>query len=185
MRRMRRAMREAQRSAKLQMRRTFFLVVAALLLAQVAVIAPASGGGRNRAGVVVEHGDGSQEVRCVKFTDAQINGFQLLGRSELRVKKAKFDFGAAICWLDGEGCKTERRNKCFDCDGEPGFDPQFWGYWTQEEGQTTPTEAFIGAKDRVVSDGDVDYWKYNESTFPDPQPAPDARTLDDICSTGT
>jgi hypothetical protein len=148
------------------------LVVLCAVLVGTSFVPPAEGRSFGRAGVAVVHGDGSVRTDCVKLERRTISGFQLLRQSKFHYKVAQFSFGKALCYLDGEGVKTTDPDECFsDPDGE------FWGYWVQDKDNTAPAESGVGASDRNVRRGSIDYWVWD--TFPQTPPA--ALTLADIC----
>jgi hypothetical protein len=149
------------------------LFLSLAVLGTIFVAPPASARGFGKAGVVVVHGDGTVKTECVRLNRQAISGFKLLSRSGLEYRTAPFDFGEAVCWLDGEGVDTTNSSDCFS-------DPQmrFWGYWTQDKGEQAPAESEVGASERVVTRGAVDYWVWD--SFPQDPPAP--LTLKQICS---
>lgn len=153
-------------------RRAVLSVLTMLIIGTALFTSPARAAGFGRAGVVVVHGNGQVETRCVALTSAEINGLRLLKQSGLQFTTARFDFGRAVCWLDGEGVQTTDPQSCFS---DP--DENFWGYWTRDKGQSSPTESEVGAGDRTVTRGSIDYWKWD--TFP--QDAPPTFKLRDIC----
>lgn len=151
-------------------RRLVFVAVASVLLG-TGIIAKPADAGFGKAGIVVTHSDGSVDVECVKLTKEQISGFKLLKLSSFEFSAARFDFGRAVCWLDGEGINTTDPGQCFPSSGPN------WAYFTQEKGGS-PVSSEVGPDDRRVTRGDVDYWTFGEF----PQPTPSTRTLREICS---
>lgn len=129
---------------------------ALMLLATLGVQSPTTGQEPNRAAVVVQHGDLETSSACVTFPTDTISGFELLERSGFEYIAQQFDFGRSICWLDGEGCNYPEED-CF-CDPV-----NFWGYWTQDEGEPIPTQSDVGPDDRTVEDGDLDHWVWGPS----------------------
>ena len=152
------------------MRALVFVAVSAMLLGTGVIAKPAQAG-FGKAGVVVVHGDGTVKTECVKLTKAQISGFKLLKLSSFEFTAATFDFGRAVCWIDGEGINTSDPGQCFPASGPN------WSYFTQEKGGT-PAASEVGPDDRAVTRGDVDYWVFDEF----PQPTPSTLTLRDICT---
>lgn len=161
------------------MKRRCIAAVALALLAATFVGPEAGAGSKNRAGVVVQHGDGATIVHCVKFSD-EISGYKLVKKSHFKAKTADYGggLGHAVCYLDGEGPKTGRTDQCFsDPDGN------FWAYWNQEETGGPPTPG-AGIDGRVVTNGDVDYWVWGQSGGPpnyDPPPPNQTFTFEEIC----
>ena len=151
------------------------VVLVALFLALfpgIFVTRTAEAAGFGRAGIVVVHGDGSVDTWCVPLFRARETGLQLLRHSPVRSKIAHFNFGHALCWLDGEGVKTRSTSRCFS---DPGGND--WGYFTQNRGETAPTFSMIGFDQRVLRRGAIDYWVWG--TFP--QATPVAQQLSRIC----
>lgn len=123
----------------------FTLVVAALA-------APAASS--NRAGLLVQLGDGTKLTRCVAFSEPSISGYELLQRSGLDVATTGGDgTGAAICAIEREGCPADN---CFCA-----FPPNYWSYWLRgDEWQLAP----VGASSRRVGDGAVDGWIWGDGS---------------------
>ena len=152
-------------------------LIAALCVFVVVSVPRAEASSFGWAGVVIVHGDGSVKVDCVALDRREMTGFRLLRISRFPVRYANFSgFGPGICWIDGEGVKTTDPSDCYS-------DPsgKFWDYFTQDRGETSPTESATGSIQRKVHRGDIDYWKWNASTFPNPEPPPDALTMKQIC----
>jgi hypothetical protein len=147
-----------------------FVAVASLVLG-TGIIAKPADAGFGKAGVVVIHGDGTVKTECVKLTKAQISGFRLLKLSSFDFTAARFDFGRAICWIEGEGVNTTDPGACFPSSGPS------WSYFTQEKGGT-PVSSELGPDDRTVTRGDVDYWTFDEF----PAATPSTLTLREICN---
>ena len=152
------------------MRVSVFVAVSAMLLGTGLIAKPAQAG-FGKAGVVVVHGDGTVETECVRLTKAQISGFKLLKLSSFEFTAARFDFGRAVCWLDGEGVNTSDPGQCFPSSGPN------WAYFTQEKGGA-PASSDIGPDERRVTRGDVDYWVFGQF----PQPTPATLTQREICT---
>ncbi|MEX2394836.1 MAG: hypothetical protein WD826_10200 [Actinomycetota bacterium] len=161
------------------MRRITRLLVSALavgaLLGPTLVGPAASGAGENAAGVVVQIKDKIRKD-CVRF-DGSISGIKLLKRSKFDFLAAKYSFGKAICSIDGKGCKTRDPDRCTDCKKPIGeYDGKFWAYWTQDTGDADPAFSFVGANDRTVEHGSIDYWVWGDGSG-----SPTELALDDIC----
>jgi hypothetical protein len=151
--------------------RAVVFVAAASVLLGTGLIAPPADAANGRAGVVVVHGDGTVRTDCVALTKAEISGFRLLKESDFEFRAARFSFGRAVCWLDGEGVDTRDPDSCLPSSGPT------WGYFTQEKGGT-PAESQVGPDDRRVTRGDVDYYVFG--TFP--QTTPQKLTVRQICA---
>lgn len=142
------------------------IVVAAALLGPLLASQPASSGPLKKAGIVVQYG---KKVRsdCVKFR-GDISGIDLVRMSRFAQRIATFSFGDSVCWLDGKGCKTKDPDRCSDCNPADGtFDGKFWGYFVQDKGDADPDFSSVGASDRTLAHGSIDYWLWGDgSGFP-------------------
>lgn len=108
---------------------------------------------RNRAGLVVDLGDGVIETVCVNFTGEDISGFDLLQASGLAVEIDAQGIGAAVCRIAETGCPA---GNCFcQCKGA---DCTYWSYWHQVEGAWEYSAA--GAGTYRVGPGDVEGWTW-------------------------
>ncbi|MCS6880247.1 MAG: hypothetical protein RMK84_06210 [Oscillochloridaceae bacterium] len=143
----------AARRARRLRRLAFRCAWLALLLIALAVPPPATpsaGASRqNRAGLIVQTGDGEAITRCVSFEEPQISGLALLERSGVPFAVVNDErYGAFICGIAGVGCPAER---CLCA-----YPPRYWQYWLLERNgwRVSP----VGASGRVVRDGDVDGW---------------------------
>jgi hypothetical protein len=155
------------------LRKAVLVVLATAITVATLFPVPATAASYGRAGVVVVHGDGTVVTDCVRLDRPEMSGFKLLKQSSFEYRKAHHPlYGPAICWIDGEGVDTTDPDDCFS---DP--DANFWGYWTQNKGEAGPAESPVGAGERVVRRGAVDYWVWD--TYP--QDAPDALTVSEIC----
>ncbi len=109
----------------------------------------------NHADVVVDFGDGRLAVRRVTFISPTISSLEALRLSGIDTTIADFDFGAAICAIDGVGCGVDN---CF-CD-----DTRFWGLSRWQDGAFVASE--VGAADSEVGPGDVDGWRWASAGTP-------------------
>ena len=135
----------------------------------------------NRAGLVVQHGDGSIATRCVEFTESEITGVELLRRSGLSLTvDPTMGFGAAVCKIDGEGCDYPKEKCWCQCQGSPCV------YWTYAHLKADGTWqlAGIGATARRLRHGDVDGWAWGPGT-PGSGVTPPPITFDEICPSET
>jgi prenyltransferase beta subunit len=107
----------------------------------------------NHADVVVDFGDGHLTVRRITFISPTISSLEALQLSGLDTTVASFDFGAAICAVDGVGCSADN---CF-CD-----DTRFWGLYRWQDGAWVASQ--VGAGDAEVKPGDVDGWRWGDSS---------------------
>lgn len=155
-------------------RRGIALGAAVLIFAAPVLFSPgAIGQSANQAAVVVQHGNPTEGgAECVSFTEPQIDGFDLVERSGFEYLAATFDLGRAMCWLDGEGCRTTDPNDCF-CDPVSS-----WSLWVQGEGDSLPAPSETGADDAEVTDATVHYWVWG----PFGEPPLQATSVDQVCA---
>jgi hypothetical protein len=128
----------------------------------------------NRVGLVVVHGDSSTITRCIEFTEDTVTGFEVLERSGLDLNYEGSGMGAAICRIDNEGC-TYPQEKCF-CQSPP----DYWSYWLSNAGDGSWRYSGTGASNRIISDGQVDGWRWGPGSLSEATPPP-AITFNDIC----
>ncbi len=122
----------------------------------------------HRAGLVVRFGDGRVITRCVTFTQDEISGLELLGRSGLSVMTQSSGIGAAICKIENQGCAADN---CFcECKGDRCL---YWSYWRL--GQNGWVYAPAGAGITRVRPGDIDGWSWGAD------PPPTLPSLEEIC----
>ena len=121
----------------------------------------------NRAGLVVQLGDGIVETRCVEFTEATISGLELLERSGLPVLAA-YDpsLGAMVCKIQEQGCPVDN---CL-CQSPP----DYWSYWHQVDNNWIYSPA--GSSTYPVSNGAVEGWSWG------PGNPPPVMTINEICT---
>lgn len=137
----------------------------------------------SRAGLVIQHGDGSVITQCIHFTGESTSGYNLLAAADLDLNIAvSGSAGVAICRIDNEGC-TYPQDQCFcECTGTP---CTYWNYWKKDADAWAHSS--LGAVTSVVVDGDVDAWSW--STIDDLADAPDTPpplyTFADICEPRT
>ena len=121
----------------------------------------------NRAGLVVQFGDGIVETRCVEFTEPTISGLELLERSGLPVLAA-YDpsLGAMVCKIQEQGCPVDN---CL-CQSPP----DYWSYWHQVDNNWIYSPA--GSSTYPVSNGAVEGWSWG------PGNPPPVMTINEICA---
>lgn len=131
----------------------------------------------NRAGLIVVHGDGQVETRCVGFTEETISGYDLLARSELPLRSEVTGMGQTICSLDNEGC--DAGSHCFcQCLASPCV---YWSYWQWEAGAWH--YATLGAGNSMLGDGAIEGWVWSEGRMgQDAALKPPVLRFDDICT---
>lgn len=134
----------------------------------------------NRAALVIFHGNGIAESRCVSFTEAQLDGYQFLVRSELALSIEQSSMGATVCSIGGVGCAFPQESCFCQC---MGAQCTYWQYWTMDDGAWAYSNT--GASNSVVSAGDTIAWVWAEgSASSSGQPPPLVR-FDIICAVPT
>src|SRR5438132_6925166 len=118
----------------------------------------ASGLPPGHAAIVVQHGNLGTLTECVPLTTRRMNGVNLLAKSHFDFRAAKYNDGTAICWLDGEGCKTTSTRDCF-CTPLKGASAA-WGYWVQDNGDQVFRFSSTYPSGRTVHSGSIDYWAF-------------------------
>jgi hypothetical protein len=113
----------------------------------------------NRAGLVVQFGDGSVVQACVEFTEPSITGWELLNRSGMTVYFE--DYGAsnnAVCRLDlgdkSDGCEYPL-DDCW-CQCVTAGNCSYWAYHHLIDGDWVYSSD--GASGWTIEDGMVDGW---------------------------
>jgi hypothetical protein len=131
----------------------------AALLALLALFVPANSlAALQFAGLVVRHDDERLSYAYVGFTEAEINGVELLRRSGLDIVTIAFGgLGEGVCSIEATGCPASdcRRRVCQGPDDES----PFWQYFRQ----VAPGEwkaLALGASSTKVRHGDVDGWSW-------------------------
>lgn len=119
----------------------------------------------NRAGLIVQFGDGSTAERCVSFSEDSISGYDVLQRSGLSIVASLDAMGAAVCKIGDQGCPAA---DCF-CNF-----PEYWSYWHQQGGKWAYGQA--GSSGYQVQDGAVEGWRWGQGE------PPSMRTFEQICS---
>ena len=114
--------------------------------------------GVNRAGLVVDYGDGTVTYAIVKFSGNEVSGIELLRLSGIPLVTVAFGgLGAAVCTVQEKGCGIAecRQRVCQTADaGSP-----YWRYFRLAgDGEWTPMNQ--GASTSTVVDGDVDGWSW-------------------------
>lgn len=131
----------------------------------------------NRAGVVVQHGDGEIATACVEFEEPALSGLELLQRSEFEMIYEATS-GLTVCALDGEGCQFPGEDCFCQCMGNGPC--TYWSYWhlDAETGQWAYSQ--LGASAFEVQPGTVDGWRWGAGT-PGSAPEPPKITFAEIC----
>ncbi len=122
----------------------------------------------NRAGLVVQSGEGQVKTACVRFTEASLTGYDLLVRSGLLVNSLTDpSLGTAVCGIEDTGCPVD---DCFCAM------PDYWAYW--QVGPTGWAYAVTGAGQSVVMNGSLDGWSWGAGI------APPAYSFQEVCQYG-
>ncbi|MDQ4075073.1 MAG: hypothetical protein M3220_02365 [Chloroflexota bacterium] len=131
----------------------------------------------NRAGLVIQYGDGRFETACVSFTEPEISGFDLLQRSGLPMT---YDAqgGVKVCSIGGEGCIFPA-DSCF-CQCE-GMGPCVYWSYHQLEADGSWQYSQVGAGASTVGPGEVDGWRWDEGG-PNTAPPPPNVSFESICA---
>lgn len=111
----------------------------------------------NRAGLVVDYGDGRMSYAVIPFDEDEINGIDLLNRSGLDVVTVGFGgLGDAVCQVDDTGCPVGdcRSRLCQTSDPES----PFWQF-SKLDGEEWRFVA-TGASGATVRDGDIYAWSW-------------------------
>jgi len=143
------------------------LILCFALVLGLAFTEISSAQGTNRAGLVIQFGDGRVETRCIEFSKQTISGLEILERSGLPVMSA-FDpsLGAMVCKIQDEGCPVDN---CL-CQNPP----DYWSYWHLNGDSWVYSPA--GSSIYQVSDGEVQGWSWG------PGNPPPVRTFNEICA---
>lgn len=112
----------------------------------------------HRAGLIVQHGDGTMTYAVVAFPEETISGIALLQRSGIEYLSVPFGgLGEGVCQIEREGCEaTEcRRTVCQATRSSP-----YWQYLDQSADRSWRA-APLGASGSKVSDGEVLAWSWS------------------------
>lgn len=121
----------------------------------------------NQAALVVVHGDGRVQTRCVDFAEPQLSGLELLQRAGLEMSLETTGMGSSICSLDGEGC-TYPQQGCFcQCEGATCL---YWSYWRWENDAWRYSS--LGASSSTVAPGALEGWVWGAGAVENAQPPP-------------
>lgn len=100
--------------------------------------------------IAVQFANHDRLVRAVSFS-GQITGLDALLQSGLEVETISTSFGTAVCSIEGVGCPA---SNCF-CDPNNFWNYEYWD-GSQWQGHVQ------GAGDTLLSDGDIDGWRWGE-----------------------
>jgi hypothetical protein len=154
--------------------------LALLLLVISSLVWTATADEPNRAGLVVQFGDGRVETRCVSFEGEQIMGDDLLALSGLDfVVDPSSGMGVTVCQIGGEGCLYPAE-PCF-CQCMGGGDCTYWNYFFRDPGPADWTYSALGAGLHKTKPGSVEGWVWSDGHNP---PAEEI-TFEVICAPPT
>lgn len=137
------------------MRRLIGPLAALLLALAVVSAAGAQEPPPNRAGLVIQYGDGEVQTACVRFAEPEISGLELLERAGVPVVAQVSGMGAAVCKIGPDGCDYPGESCFCQRDGPRSI---YWAYYLREgEGWRYATQSAGGVR---VADGDVQGWAW-------------------------
>lgn len=162
-------------------RRLLFLLFGLLLLVVLAG-RPGAAQGPNRAGLVVQFGNGEAVGVCVSFDEQSISGYELLQRSGLSfVTQGGSQYGAAVCKISdayrASGCDYPA-DDCF-CECRRAGNCNYWAYHHLQNGVWVYADH--GASGSTIRNGMVDGWGYGLGTINDSGVQPPALSFEQIC----
>jgi hypothetical protein len=154
--------------------RRWFLLSFILLLLIILLLMPAEADGPNRAGLVIDYGDGNTATFCVEFDEESITGMEVLERAG---RELALGFGGGtVCAIDGVGCPSD--NCWCEC-GNASQGCTYWIYWHLKDGEWRYSEA--GAAGYPVYDGDIEGWVWGSGSTQGGAPPP-VYTIEQICN---
>jgi hypothetical protein len=157
--------RRAKKGRKMKKICTVLLLVGVVLCGSAMATPIEVGTGANSANVTINWKDGYVAEFLVKFDTSNVSGLGLFDiiESGSTLTTVRSDFGWGV-FVDGIS---------FNSHANVGFGggDDYWAYWTKESGDTAWTSSWIGAVDRIVSNGDSDGWVYGNAGAPVPEPA--------------
>lgn len=137
-----------------------------------------------RAGVVVQFGDGRVQTACVNLNNADSNRDGSTSGEEV-LRAAGFDLivevssmGPAICKVGPDGCNFPQNNCFCECSLAPGSDCRYWSY-SRLEGGAWRTSG-LGAGSTRVQPGDLEGWIWGYGTV-NQGAQPPLYSFDDVC----
>ncbi|MHB0945602.1 MAG: PEP-CTERM sorting domain-containing protein [Sedimentisphaerales bacterium] len=143
------------------MKKFSFVCCVLFLFSAISFATPiAVGSGQNTAGVRIEWSDGYVAEFLVSF-DGGMTGMGLLNTitAETTLVVTKTSYGDDE-FVDGFSFNSHS-NIGYN------FGENWWHYYNKDAGQTDWTASFVGASDRVVSNGNWDGWSYGHE-IPEP-----------------
>lgn len=135
--------------------------------------------GPHQVGLVIVHGDGDVVTQCIEFSEEELTGLELLGRSDLDYNvDASGMMGGAVCRIDNEGC-TYPQDDCF-CQCESNTSCIFWSYWTKKQADDWQFSG-LGAANYKVKHGEIQGWVWGKGTIGSSAQKPPDVEFDDVC----
>jgi hypothetical protein len=132
------------------------LLAAIVVVTLLPLDAAGQGNDANKAGVMIDFGNGDQAFIVVPFEEESISSIELLERSGIPMLKVGFGgLGDAVCMIETVGCDISSCRRTLCKDGKP--DAAFWQFMQQQENGAW-TASPLGASSATVEDGDIDAW---------------------------
>lgn len=135
----------------------------------------------NRAGLVVQFGDGSVQTYCIQFTSPSITGYDLLqatGNLQVIYDAASTGMGAGVCKINNDGCNFPAEDCFCQCQG---INCVYWSYF-HLDATNTFVYSTVGASSHTLQNGSVDGWRWGAGSTT-VAPPPPVYTFDQLCST--
>lgn len=135
----------------------------------------------NRAGLVVQFGDGSVQTYCIQFTSPSITGYDLLqatGNLQVIYDTNNSGFGAGVCKINNDGCNFPLQDCFCQCQG---INCVYWSYFHLDASNTF-VYSTVGASSHTLQNGSVDGWRWGAGSAT-VAPPPPVYTFDQLCST--
>ncbi len=159
---------------KARLARRWFSLSFILLLLIILLLTPAEADGPNRAGLIIDYGDGNVATLCVEFDEESISGLEVL---EQAGRELVLGFGGVtVCAIDGVGCPGD---DCWCECGNPSQGCTYWVYHHLKDGEWRYSEA--GAAGYPVYDGDVEGWVWGSGSS-EGGAQPPVYTIEQICN---
>jgi hypothetical protein len=135
--------------------RRLCIPLGALLLALVVASSAGAQERLNRAGLVIQYGDGEVQTACVRFAEPEISGLELIERAGVPVVAQVSGMGAAVCKIGPDGCDYPGESCFCQRDGPRAL---YWAYYLREgEGWRYATQSAGAVR---VRDGAVQGWAW-------------------------
>lgn len=132
---------------------------------------------QNRAGLVIQSTSGQITTSCVTFSEPEINGYDLLHRSNLPLI-VDIASGGMVCKIQSTGCNYPTQ-KCFCECQDMNQSCVYWIYYIQTGGAWKYSP--LGAFGQKVTNGSVNGWAYGAGGASSGGVMPPVMTIDQIC----